>query len=109
MSIPSSCPAFYRLRNLKHLKQGLAEVELNAITKEHDDFESVIIQCGMVLKKGSALLGPFVGLGRVAIRVDELAAAMVDIALHRSGSQLYGNSELRSIGKSVLKGRKSNV
>jgi hypothetical protein len=40
---------------------------------------------------------------RSAIRVDELAAAMVDIALNGSATDTVGNANLRQMGKRLLK------
>jgi len=45
-------------------------------------------------------------LTRNALRVNELAAAMIDNAVTGKGSETVGNMELRRRGKSILKGRK---
>lgn len=85
--------------------QGLAETKLLELAENNRDFEAVIIKCGYVLKKESAVPEVLVGVSRNAIRVDELAAAMVEIAVMGSGSKTFGNSELRSIGKRLPKER----
>jgi hypothetical protein len=66
----------------------------------------VVVKCGYVLKKDSAVPEVLVGVSRNAIRVDELAVAMVEIAVGGSGSKTFGNSELRSMGKRLLKEQK---
>jgi transcription initiation factor TFIIIB Brf1 subunit/transcription initiation factor TFIIB len=86
--------------------QGLAETELLELAEKNSDFETVIIKCGYVLKKGSTVPEVLVGASRNAIRVDELAAAMVELAVMGSGSKTIGNAELRSMGKRLLKERK---
>lgn len=69
-------------------------------------FEAVIIQAAYVLPKMSESCVPefVVALSRKAIRVDELAATMVDVGLHRDGSGRIGNGDLRRRGREVLRG-----
>ena len=43
------------------------------------------------------------GVSRNAIRVNELAAAMIDIALNGSATDTVGNARLRHMGKKLLK------
>ena len=86
--------------------QGLAETKLLELAEKNSDFEAVIIKCGYVLKKESAVPEVLAGVSRNAIKVDELAAAMVEIAVMGSGSKTFGNSELRSMGKGLLKERR---
>jgi hypothetical protein len=86
--------------------QGLAETKLFELEEENSDFEAAIVKCGYVLKKDSVVPEVLVGASRNAIRVDELAIAMVEIAVGGSGSKTFGNSELRIMGKRLLKERK---
>jgi len=86
--------------------QGLAETKLLELAEENRDFEAVIVKCGFVLKKESAVPEVVVGVSRNAIRVDELAAAMIESAVMGGGSQTIGNGELREMGKRVLKERR---
>jgi transcription initiation factor TFIIIB Brf1 subunit/transcription initiation factor TFIIB len=76
------------------------------LAEKNPDFEAVIIKCGYVLKKESVVPDVLVGASRNAIKVDELAAAMVELAVMGSGSNTIGNAELRSMGKRLLKERK---
>lgn len=43
------------------------------------------------------------GASRNAIRVDELAAAIIDIARNGSATDTVGNMKLRQMGKKLLK------
>jgi transcription initiation factor TFIIIB Brf1 subunit/transcription initiation factor TFIIB len=83
----------------------LAETKLLELAEQNKDFEAVIVKCGYVLKKESAVPEVLVGVSRQAIRVDELAAAMVESAVMGSGSRTIGNAESRSMGKKLLKER----
>jgi hypothetical protein len=56
------------------------------------------------MKKESPVPEVLVGLSRQAIRVDELAAAMIDTAINGSEVDTIGNAELRRRGKKLLKG-----
>jgi hypothetical protein len=79
-------------------------VKLNEIAKEHsDDFEVVIVQAAKVLERDAVFLDGLLGLNRLTIRVNELGAAMVDTALHGSGSRNVTNVELRRRGKALVK------
>jgi len=63
----------------------------------------VVIKCAYVVPKESMIPDAVVGLSRNAIRVDELGAAMVNCALDRHGSETVGNTELRNLGRRLLK------
>jgi hypothetical protein len=76
------------------------------LAEKNKDFQAAIIKCGYVLKKESAMPNVLVEVSRNAIRVDELAAAMVELAVMGSGSKTIGNAELRSMGKRLLKERR---
>jgi len=88
--------------------QGLAETKLLKLAEENGNFEAVVVKCGYVLKKESSVPELLVEASRNAIRVDELAAAMVELAVMGSRSQTIGNAELRSMGKRLLKERKGS-
>ncbi|KAN0104872.1 hypothetical protein V8E51_010617 [Hyaloscypha variabilis] len=83
-------------------KQGLVETKLLDLADKYSDFETVIIYAGMVLRKENRIPERVVGLSRIAIRIDELAAAMVDSAVNGVGSGTVGNKELRRKGKALL-------
>jgi hypothetical protein len=84
-------------------KQGLAETKLLELAEKSGNFETVVIKCGYVLKKDNVVPELFVGFSKQAIRVDELAAAMVELAVMGSGSKTIRNAELRGLGKRLLK------
>ncbi|KAE9374156.1 hypothetical protein N431DRAFT_404684 [Stipitochalara longipes BDJ] len=86
--------------------RGLAETKLLELAEKNADFEAAVIKCGYVLRNESAVPEVLVEVSRNAIRVDELAAAMIEIAVMGSGSKTFGNSELRSMGKRLLKERR---
>jgi hypothetical protein len=79
------------------------ETHLLDLANEYEDFEAVIIVAGAVLKKESRIPELVVGLSRNAIRVDELAATMIDNATNGSGSGIIKNEELRKRGKALLR------
>ena len=59
------------------------------------------LRMGKVLEKGQSLLNmvmPSFG----AIKVDEAAACMVDLALHGGSKQILTNAEMREKGKKAL-------
>ena len=64
--------------------------------------ETVIIKAGLVIGKEHWIPEWVVGVSRLAIRVDGLAAAMVDCAVGGSGSGTLGNGELRRRGGGLL-------
>jgi hypothetical protein len=64
----------------------------------------VVIKCGYVMKKESPVPEVLVGLSRQAIRVDQLAAAMIDTAINGSEMNTIGNTELRRRGKKRFRG-----
>jgi len=76
------------------------------LAEQNRDFEAVVIKCGYVVKKESAVPEVLVGVSRNGIRVDELSAAMVEIAVTGGGSKTFENSELRSMGKRLLRERR---
>ncbi|KAE9365713.1 hypothetical protein N431DRAFT_385569 [Stipitochalara longipes BDJ] len=85
--------------------QGRVETKLLDLADEYSDFETVIIHSGGVLRKENWIPELAVGLSRVAIRIDELAAFMVDSAVNGVGSGTVGNEELRKKGKALLEKR----
>ncbi len=84
-------------------KQGLAEMRLLELAEKSGNFETLVIKCGYVLKKDNVVPELFVSFSKQAIRVDELAAAMVELTVVGSGSKTIRNAELRSLGKRLLK------
>lgn len=84
-------------------KQGLAETRLLELAEKSGNFEAVVVKCGYVLQKDNVVPELLVGFSKQAIRVDELAAAMVELAVMGSGSNTIRNAELRSLGKRLLK------
>jgi hypothetical protein len=84
-------------------KQGLAETRLLELAEKSGNFEAVMIKCGYVLKKDNIVPELLVDFSKQAIRVDELAAAMVELAVMGSGSKTIWNAELRGVGKRLLK------
>lgn len=77
-------------------KQGLAETKLFDLAEESRDvFETVIVQATYVIAKKSESCVPewVVGASRNAIRVDELAAAMLKIAVKGEGMGKVSNGD----------------
>jgi len=84
--------------------RGRAENKLLELSEQNAEvFETVIIKAAYVVRKESKVPDLVVGLSRNAIRVNELAAAMVDYALDRHGSETVGNAKLRLLGRKLLK------
>ena len=80
-------------------------MELIEFAERHGDvFETVVVGLGMVVRKERRVHEWVPGSGWLAIRVDELAGAMVDSAVRRGGgTRMLENAEVRSMGKAVLK------
>lgn len=75
------------------------ENELLAHAREHQDtFETCIVRPGMVLTRESSLRNWVVGLGP-SVRVDVLAAVMLDVALRGSEKQILENSAINELGR----------
>jgi hypothetical protein len=84
--------------------QGLAETKLLELASQNFEIlETVIIKAALVVGKEKSVPEFVLGASRNAIRVNELAAAMIDIALNGSASDTVGNVKLRQMGKKLLK------
>ena len=65
-------------------------------------FEASFVKPGYVLPKGSWMPDAVVGLSR-SVRVDELAAAMVEMAVRGKGEeQILENATLKRWGRELL-------
>jgi hypothetical protein len=85
------------------IRQGLAETKLLELAKENPEMlETVIIKAALVVGKNKPVPELILGASRNAIRVDELAAALIDIALSGSATDTVGNAKLRQMGKKLL-------
>lgn len=82
----------------------MAETKLLELAKENSEaLETVIIKAALVVGKKKPVPDFVLGVSRNAIRVDELAAAMIDIALNGSATDTVGNARLRQMGRKLLK------
>jgi hypothetical protein len=83
----------------------LAETKLLDLAEQNSEvLETVIIKAALVVGKEKPIPEWVLGVSRNAIRVDELAAAMLDVALYGKGlsSDTIGNVELRRRGRVIL-------
>ncbi|PVH79791.1 hypothetical protein DL98DRAFT_655184 [Cadophora sp. DSE1049] len=90
---------------IAEFRDGLAETTLLDLAKENPDvLETVIIQAAYVTAKRSESWIPewMVAVTGLAIRVDELAAVMVDEAATGMGCGKIPNEVLRERGKKLL-------
>ncbi|MCJ1242994.1 hypothetical protein MMC30_000190 [Trapelia coarctata] len=77
--------------------RGQVENDLLAYAQEHQDtFETCIMRPGMVLSKETNIRSLIVGLGP-SVRMDVLAAAMLDIALNGSEHRIMENATINQI------------
>jgi hypothetical protein len=87
-------------------RQGTAETEMIAFaekTEIHNGLWSTfIVKPSMVLRKQNSILPWFSCCAMGFVRVDELAAAMIDIARNGSEEQVAQNPEIVMRGRSVL-------
>jgi hypothetical protein len=94
------------LTNVFHdtVLQGEVENKLIAFANEHPDtFQSFIVRPGGVLARGNRMPSPLIDLTR-SVKVDELAATTVEIALTGSEEQIVENWKLREFGRALLRG-----
>ncbi|MCJ1413786.1 hypothetical protein MMC32_000111 [Xylographa parallela] len=83
--------------------RGQIENELIELQKQHNDsLATYVVRPWGVLSKGKTVMSAVASVG-FSIRVDELAAAVVDIALRGNGSQIADNAVLVRQGKQILK------
>jgi hypothetical protein len=84
--------------------KGLAQLGLAKVSVQHSEvFEAFTARSGAVYGKNNFALGQLAKVMSSLIRDDELAAALIDIALHGNATQLVENDILRSRGKGLLK------
>jgi hypothetical protein len=86
------------------VKQGQAEINLLELTKARpNDFEAYIMRPAFVLGKektwGNAVKG---GLP-YSIRVDELAAVLLDVAENGAEKDTWKNADLKKRGRELVK------
>ena len=87
-------------RKTRHLK-GRTEKDLAALSAAHPSFTAYAFRPGGILPRASNVLkGLF--LSPIALRVDELAAAMIRIALEGSPLRLLDNGMIRAAGNDAL-------
>lgn len=81
----------------------MAETKLLELAEQNSDvLETFIIKAALVVGKEKPVPEFVLGVSRNAIRVDELAAAMIDVALRGSANDTLGNAKLRQMGKKLL-------
>ena len=84
------------------ISQGLAETKLLELANENlDVLETLIIKAALVVGKKNPMPELIIWASRNAIRVDELAAAMIDIAMNGSATNTVENAMLRQMGKKL--------
>lgn len=66
-------------------------------------FEPAIVRPGGVLPKSPSVFQQASGMLFPNVRVDELAATMIDLALNSKSGELLENAELKSRGAQLLK------
>lgn len=71
-------------------------------SKHADRLETYICRPGLVLSKENHLPNMLIGLGR-SIKVNELAATMLKIAMDGNETQTMDNTDLRTVGQAILK------
>ena len=89
----------------KRISDSKGDVEnklINFEEKHPDTFEAVILKPGAVLGKNNPIPQVFYGMAS-AIRVDTLAATMIDLALNgRKGQQTLEIADLERRGREAL-------
>ncbi|MCJ1393973.1 hypothetical protein MMC18_006850 [Xylographa bjoerkii] len=89
--------------------RGQIENELVALQKQHgDSVAAFVVRPWMVLSKEKTVMSAVASMGP-SIRVDELAAAIVNIALNGSERQIVDNDVLVREGRHLLKLRSKTV
>jgi hypothetical protein len=87
--------------------KGEAENQLMQLEREDPDtFAAFLAQAGSVIPKNSQALLVVAGLTKPLypyVMVDELAAAMIDVALNGGETQTLTNADLVFRGRSLLK------
>lgn len=81
--------------------QGLAETKFLEFGKQNQNVETYVVKPAAVLgRDGSALLGCL--LRTFSVRIDELAAVMVDLAVHGGSEQVVVNRVIVERGRELL-------
>ena len=84
------------------ISQGLAETKLLELANKNlDVLETLIIKAALVVGTKNPMPELIIWASRNAIRVDELAAAMIDIAMNGSATNTVENAKLRQMGKKL--------
>lgn len=102
LTIPLSPSTPFRpLTPLPH-HQGQVETRLLDLSKKYrQSFDPIIVRPAMVLSKESGILRSIMALAP-SVKVDELAAAMVEAAVSGSATQTVENERLRLRGRKLL-------
>ncbi|MCJ1307240.1 hypothetical protein MMC25_000886 [Agyrium rufum] len=83
--------------------RGEIENELVALQKAHPEtLETTVARPGMVLAKNTYLMGPLISTMH-AVKVDELAALLVDCAMNGREEQIVDSAPVRAKGRIALK------
>lgn len=87
--------------------RGILEIKLAEIAKERPDvFRAITVRPGFVLAKGASVMRTLGGFfPAAAIKVEVLAAAMVQIAVDGSESQTVDNPDLKAQGQKLLEAK----
>lgn len=85
---------------------GEAETKLEEFGKGHEGLDVYIMRPSGVTAKDRSLLNSLSATFAPMIRVNELAAAMIDVAVNGGGSKTWDNRDLVSRGREVLAGMK---
>ena len=97
MLTPSSYHQGEVENRLLALSGSQQETQSPSQTPNPSNFSTFVVRPGYVLAKQPGVLNSVMGLSKAwTIRVDDLAAAMVEIALEGEGEQIVENEGLRA-------------
>ncbi|KAF8848313.1 hypothetical protein BDZ45DRAFT_606075 [Acephala macrosclerotiorum] len=85
---------------------GEAEIQLVDFAQSHSNFQSYIMRPSGVLTKENTIKNYLMGFVP-SVRVDELAATMVDVAINGAKMQTWENGQLAKRGRELLSNRRA--
>lgn len=86
--------------------QGLAELNLVEFAKKTPGFESYIARPASVQPKNNGAIMSAVMSLLPSVRVDQLAATLIDLAVHGGDRQTWENGQLAMRGRTLLAAQK---
>lgn len=88
--------------NSANTSQGLAELNLVNFAKKNPGFESYIARPASVQPKHNGAIMSAVMSLLPSVKVDQLAATLVDLAVNGSDRQTWENGQLATRGSTLL-------